>query len=126
MLDFNLLTGILVAAAIVLFIKFGLPYIKKLGYKDIYKDVKTALMLFGYAFRDDKIKTLTNSILTVVNEMEKLDISPQEKKAEAIDIAFRTIIEELGVQMDEQAISLIIDIAVSYIPPTNKLEPTHK
>lgn len=120
MFDFNLLTGILVAIGIILFIRFGMPYLRSKGFNNIYKDVKTGLMLFGYAFRDDKVKTITSVVWSIVNEMEKLDITPEEKRAEAVDLAFRKLIEELNIDMDEEAIGLIIDIAVSFLPPTNK------
>lgn len=120
MLDFNLLTGILVAVAIILFIRIGIPYLKKMGYKDIYTDVKMALLLFGYAFREDKVKTITNIILGIVNETEKLDIAPEEKKEEAVEVAFRKIIEILELEIDEEAIATIINIAVAYLPPTHE------
>lgn len=119
MLDFNLLTAILVAVGIVIFVRMGIPYLKQKGYSDIYTDVKMGLLLFGYAFRDDKVKAITDLILRIVNETEKLDIAPDDKKEEAIGIAFRALIKELNLEIEEEAIETIINIAVAYLPPTN-------
>lgn len=119
MLDFNLLTAILVAVAIILFVRFGMPYLKLRGYGDIYTDVKAGLLLFGYAFRDEKIKAITELILKVVKETEKLSIAPEGKREEAVNVAFRSLIKELNIDIDEDAVRTIINIAVAYLPPTN-------
>lgn len=119
MFDFNLLTGILVAAAIVLFIRFGMPYLRKKGYSNIYSDIKAGLLLFGYAFRDEKIKAIADLMYNIVHETEMLDAAPEVKRKEAVDIAFRALIKELNIEMEEQAIVTIVNIAVSYLPPTN-------
>lgn len=119
MLDFNLLYGILVAIAIVLFITFVSPYLQKKGKSSIYSDIKMGLLLFGYAFRDEKIKAITDLVLKVVRETERLDITPIEKRDEAVDIAFRALIKELNLEIEEEAIKTIINIAVAYLPPSN-------
>ena len=120
MLDFNLLTAILVAIAIVLFIRVGLPFIRKRGYSNIYSDIKAGLLLFGYAFRDEKIKAIADLIFKIVHETEGLDVAPEEKREEAVNIAFRALIKELHLEIEENAIKTIINIAVAYLPPTNK------
>lgn len=119
MLDFNLIYAILVAIAIVLFITFVSPLLQKKGKSNIYTDIKMGLLLFGYAFRDEKIKAITDLVLKVVGETEKLDLAPNDKKEEAIEIAFRALIKELGLEIDEDAIETIVNIAVAYLPPTN-------
>lgn len=119
MLDFNLLYGILVAIVIVLFITFVSPYLQKKGKSNIYSDIKMGLLLFGYAFRDEKIKAITDLVLKVVRETERLDITPIEKRDEAVDIAFRALIKELNLEIEEEAIKTIINIAVAYLPPSN-------
>lgn len=121
MLDFNLFTAILVAVAIVLFIRFGLPYLRKRGYSNIYADIKAGLLLFGYAFRDDKIKAIADLMLKIVQETERLDVAPIAKRDEAVNIAFRALIKELNIEIEEQAIVTIVNIAVSYLPPTHTL-----
>lgn len=120
MLDFNLLTGILVAVAITLFIRFGLPYLRKRGYSNIYSDIKAGLLIFGYAFRDEKIKSIADLMLKIVQETERLDKAPAEKREEAVNLAFRALIKELNIEIEEQAIVTIVNIAVSYLPPTNR------
>lgn len=119
MLEFNLLYGILLAIAIVFFIRVVLPYLKKIGYSDIYTDVKMGLLLFGYAFRDEKVKAIADIIYRIVGEMEKLDIAPSDKKDEAVDVALRALIKELDLEIEEDAIKTIINIAVAYLPPTH-------
>lgn len=122
MLDFNLLTGILVAVGIILFVRFVMPYLKKIGYSNIYTDIKAGLLLFGYAFRDEKVKAIADLILKIVQETERLDIAPENKKEEAVSMAFRTLIKELNLEIEEDAINTIINIAVAYLPPTNALD----
>lgn len=119
MLDFSLITAILVAVSIVLFLRIVAPFIKKQGYSDIYKDVKAGLLLFGYAFRDEKIRVIADLVLLIVGQTEKLDIAPHGKKEEAVNIALREIITELNLEIQEEAIELIVNIAVAYLPPTN-------
>ncbi len=119
MLDFNLLTAILVAVVIILFVKFAMPWLKERGYGDIYTDVKAGLLLFGYAFRDEKVKAITDLILRIVKETEQLSIAAEGKREEAVDIAFRALIKELNIEIEDDAIRTIINIAVSYLPPTH-------
>lgn len=120
MLDFNIITGILVALGLVLLVKFGLPFLKAKGMKgDIYEDIKLGLMLFGYAFRDEKIRDITAKIYNIVSTIEKLDITPFEKQDEAIEVAFKELMNELNIVLDEDALELIINIAVAYLPATN-------
>lgn len=120
MLDFNLIYAILVAVAIVLFITFVSPLLQRKGKSNIYTDIKMGLLLFGYAFRDEKIKAIADLVLKVVRETEKLDLAPDDKREEAIEIAFRALIKELGLEIDEDAIETIVNIAVAYLPPTNR------
>lgn len=122
MLDFNLLTGILVAIAIIIFIRFGLPYLRRRGYTNIYSDIKAGLLLFGYAFRDEKVKAIADLVLRIVQETERLDRAPGEKREEAVNLAFRALIKELNIEIEEKAIVTIVNIAVSYLPPTHALE----
>ena len=120
MLDFNIITGILVATGLILLVKIGLPFLKAKGMKgNIYEDMKLALMLFGYAFRDEKVKDITSKIYNIVAAIEKLDIAPIEKKNEAVEIAFKELMDELNIMLDKEALELIINIAVAYLPATN-------
>lgn len=121
MLDFDIVTGIGIIIAIIVLVKFVLPYLKKKGFKnDLYGDIKLGLMLFGYAFREEKIKEIANKIYNIVSIVEVLDLAPEDKQNEAVELAFKELMEELKIQLDEEALKLIIDIAVAYLPPTNK------
>lgn len=123
MLDFNLISAIGVIAALVLLVRFGFPFLKEKGMKSsMYNDVKMGLLLFGYAFRDDKIKTLTMAVYDIVSSLEQLDIAAEDKKAEALQVAFTELMDNLNIALDEEALGLIIDIAVSYLPPTHPRE----
>lgn len=120
MLDYNLLVGLLIAAALILIIRFVFPV-----YEDrttIYKEVKNALMMFGYAIRDDKIKGIANSIFKVVSILEAWDIANEDKKFAATEVAYRELVEEFGLDLEPQAIDLIVEIAVSYLPKSKKKE----
>lgn len=120
MLDFNIVTGIILATVLILLVKFILPYLKAKGMKgNIYEDIKLGLMLFGYAFRDEKVKDITSKIYNIVSTIEKLDIAPTQKKEEAIEIAFKELMEELNITLDKEALGLITNIAVAYLPATN-------
>lgn len=119
MLDFNMVNAIIVVALIVIFIVYVAPYLKKKNI-DYYTEVKTALLLFGYAFRDDKVKAIAQTAYMVVNEMEQLSLTNAEKQREAVEKAFDKLATEFNIVLDEQVLSLIIDIAVTLLPKTNK------
>lgn len=120
MLNFDIFAGLGVAVAIVLFVLFGMPWLRSRGFNNIYKDVKMGLLMFGYAFRDEKIKDITAIILGVVTELEDLDMAPDEKREDAVAMSFRELIDLLDLEIDEAAIETIVNIAVSYLPPTNQ------
>ena len=120
MLDFNTLTGVVVAIALVVLIRFVFPLYKDRG--TIYKDVKSGLLLFGYAFRDEKIKAITDMIFNIVTIVEGLDKPNITKQYEAISEAYNKLLTEFDIVLDEGVIELLVEIAVSYLPPTNSLE----
>lgn len=118
MLDFNIINALLIIIGVVVFIKFAMPYLKKNNI-DMYEEVKLALLLFGYSFRDEKVKALSNMILEIVNNLEKLSITPDEKHYLAVDEVFRRLLDEFDIEIEETAIELLIRIAVATLPPTN-------
>lgn len=117
MIDFNVLYAVLVAVALVLLIRFVFPLYK--DREDVYKDVKQGLLLFGYAFRDDKVKQITNMILRIVEVVEQMDMTASNKKEEAVYIAYNQLIDTFNIELDEGALELIVNIAVTQLPPTN-------
>lgn len=118
MIDFNIFNAILVATFIVIFIRFVLPYFKKTK-RTYYDEVKLGLMLFGYAFRNDKIKAIANTALTVVREIESLHLSPEEKHNLAVEKTFKELLNEFNIELEDEVIDLIVQIAVSLLPKTN-------
>lgn len=119
MLDFSVISAIGIIAAIILFVQFAMPYLRK-NHVDIYEQVKLGLLIFGVAFRDDKVKKIADLVLTIVKQMEKLDLSPEEKLYLAIDEAFVTILTELNIELEAEVIEMLVHVAVSFLPPTNQ------
>ena len=118
MLDFNVISGMFVAVALVLLIRFVFPL-----YKDrtsIYADVKQGLLLFGYAFRDDKIKEIADALLNIVLIVEELDKPNITKQYEAIVLAYDKLLAEFDIILDDEVVELLVNIAVAHLPPTNK------
>lgn len=122
MLDYNVIYGVLVAAALVVLIILVFPSFK--DRETIYTQVKTGLLMFGYAFRDEKVKAMTDTIFNIVMTIEQLDKSGREKQAEALNVAFVELMDQFNVQLDKEAMQTIINIAVSYLPPTHSIPAT--
>lgn len=118
MLDYNLLNGILILIGIIILIKFVFPLYK--DRQSIYKDIKAGLLLFGYAFRDEKIKAIADTIFKVVLIVEEMDKPNITKQYEAITLAYESLLAEFDIILEDEVVQLLVDIAVAYLPPTNK------
>jgi len=55
----NIFIAMAVVAGVFAIIMYVMPFLRKKGF-DYYNEVKLALMIFGYAFRDDKVKEIAN------------------------------------------------------------------
>lgn len=119
MLDFNIIYAILIAVAVVLYVKYAKPYLKK-NNLDFYEQVKLFLLISGYAFRDEKIKAIAEVALNVVKSLEELTLVPDEKHYVAVDKVFRELLVEFDIEMEEKIIEGIVRIAVAQLPPSNK------
>ena len=93
------------------------PYLKAKNL-DYYNEIKLALMLCGYAFRDDKIKGISNLALEVVEAIEELSLTSDEKKGVAIATISQELLTEFEIIIDDETIALIIAVAVSLLPKT--------
>lgn len=117
MLDLNVVFAIIIGISLGALIKFVFPL-----YKDrdsIYKDIKQGLLLFGYAFRDDKLKAMTDTIFNIVSIIEQYDKSNITKQYEAMEQAYNELLSEFDIVLDDEVVELLVDIAVSHLPPTN-------
>lgn len=119
MLDFNIVNASIVAILIIVFIRLVLPYLKK-AKRTYYEEIKMGLMLFGYAFRDEKVKQIANTVLVIVKEIEGLHIAPEHKHDLAVEQTFKVLVDEFNIELDKEVVDLIIQIAVSLLPKTNQ------
>lgn len=120
MLDLNVVSGIFIAIVLVLLVRFVFPLYKDRG--TIYKDVKAGLMLFGYAFREEKVKAITDILFNVVSIIEQYDKPNIDKQYEAMEKAQKALLEEFDIVLDDRLMELIVDIAVAYLPATKQAE----
>lgn len=118
MINLSLILAILLAASLVSYFRFGAPWLKAKGL-DYYSEISLALMITGYAFRDEKIKEIAEIALAVVTDLEKLSLTSSEKHEEAIAEISKHLLEELNLEVEEKAIDLIVKLAVTMLPPTN-------
>ena len=119
MLDFNIVNASAIAVLIVIFIRYILPYLKKTK-SSYYEEIKLGLMLFGYAFRDEKVREIANTVLVIVREIESLHLAPDEKHSIAVEQTFKVLVEEFNMELEPDAMDLIIRLAVSMLPKTNQ------
>lgn len=82
---------------------------------DYMTELKLALLLAKMSFKDVKLQKIADILMTIVVGLEQTKLSAQEKKAEAMKQAIQEIYDKTGVNLDENTLSTIIDIAVSYM-----------
>ena len=118
MFSLELLAAVFIVGAIVAYLRFGAPWLKVKGF-DFYAEVQLALIIAGYAFRDEKIKSIASVALMIVGDLENLYTSPKEKHEEAMLLLSKKLLDEFSLELEEEVISLLIKLAVSMLPPTN-------
>ncbi|QZY57176.1 hypothetical protein [Crassaminicella profunda] len=114
-IDMNIVYAIGLVIALFGFIKIVAPYLKRKD-MDYYKEVKLALMLFGYSFRDDKLKKISDISLEVVRGLEELSIRSQEKHDEAVYLISKQLVDTFEIDVKAEALELIVQVAVAYLP----------
>ena len=119
MLDWNITNGLIIITSILVFILFIKPFLQSKNFK-YYDEIKLGLMIFGFTFRDEKIKNIADTTLFIVTQMEQLDLTPEEKHYLAVDEVFRALIVEFNIELPEDAISLLVQSAVAMLPKTNQ------
>lgn len=118
MLDFNIITALLIMVGVVLFVKFVMPYLENNNI-DFYEEIKLGLLIFGYTFRDEKIKAISKTALEVVKSLENLSLTAEEKHFVAIEEVFRKLLFEFDIEVEEEVVEMIIRVAVAQLPATN-------
>lgn len=121
MLDWNVANGLIVITTILVFIMFVKPFLQSKNFA-YYDEVKLGLMMFGFTFRDEKIKQIADTALFIVQQMEKLDLTADEKHYLAVEEVFRELLVEFNIELPEDAISLLIQSAVAMLPKTDGTE----
>lgn len=119
MFDVNILYAIAILAGVILFRRVAMPFLRK-NNLELYEEVKIALLIMGYSFRDEKIKNITEVALEMVNDLEKIAIAPEDKLEVAIAEVSKKLMADFNIQLEEEVIKLIIRVAVSTLEPTNK------
>lgn len=118
MFSLSILLAFGIVAGVVAYLRFGAPFLRIKGF-DYYTEVKLGLMFAGYVFRDDKIKGIADTTLLVVKELEKLSLTSEEKHNIAIENVCNNLLNKFNLVLDDEALSLLIQLAVTILPPTN-------
>ncbi|EHL17373.1 hypothetical protein HMPREF9630_00540 [Peptoanaerobacter stomatis] len=82
---------------------------------DYITELKLALLLAKMSFKDVKLQKIADILMSIVVGLENTHMTSKEKKAEAMKKAVKEIQEKVNVSLDEDILSMIIDIAVSYM-----------
>lgn len=118
MFNLNVLYAIGILAGVIIFRRFVMPYLRK-NNLELYEEIKIALLIMGYSFRDDKIKKITEITLSLINDLEKIAIAPEDKLAVAIEEVSKKLINDFGIVLEDEVLKVIIRVAVSTLAPTN-------
>lgn len=118
MFDLNILYAIAILAGVILFRRVGMPFLRR-NNLELYEEVKLALLIMGYSFREEKIKNITKVTLELVKDLEKIAITSEEKLEVAIEEVSKKLIKDFNIVLEDEAIALIIRVAVSTLAATH-------
>lgn len=109
-------TDIIIAIALTAGFIAAVFFIEKKNLKlDYITELKLALLLAKMSFKDVKLQKIADIIMAIVVGLDQTKLSSQEKKKIAMQKAIKEIYEKTNVNLDEQTLSIIIDIAVSHM-----------
>lgn len=120
-INMNVLYAVAIMTSVILFRRVLMPFLKK-NNLDLYDEIKLALLLMGYSFRDEKIKSIIEVTLELVKDLEKIAIAPEDKLSVAIEEISKKLFNDFGIELEDEVIELIIRVAVSTLPPTSEVE----
>ena len=117
-IDWNIIIGTGVVFGLFIFFIYVKPFLKNKN-MEYYEELELALLICGFAFRDEKLKKIFNVGLDVVTQLEKLSLSPSEKHIQGVKYLSIRLLDEFSINLSEEALDIIIRIAVKTLPPTN-------
>lgn len=117
-MDYNFLIAVGIVFGLWAFLYYLVPWLKKHN-AEYYDEVKLALLLCGYAFRDDKVKNIADIAYEIVDDLESLAITPEEKHNEAVTMLSQKILTEMHIDLDDDALDMIVQLAVTLLPKTH-------
>lgn len=118
MLDMNVIYSILIVIAVIGFTKYVMPYLKK-NNLELYEEIKLALLLCGYSFRDEKVKAIINTTMDLVTDLETISIAPEDKLDVVVSEVSKKLIKESSIELDDEVLGTIVNVVVSTLPATN-------
>lgn len=118
-MDWDVVYAVALVFAVFAVLYYLIPLLRKKKL-DYYKEVKLVLLLCTQMFRDDKIKRIADIALEVVKSVEQLALTSEEKRLEVVSEVSRRLLDELGIEIDDDTLGLIIDVAVTLLPPTHE------
>lgn len=118
MINWSLILAFLLVVSLVSYFRYGSPWLKVKGF-DYYNEINLALMITGYAFRDEKVKDIAEIALVVVKGLEMLSLTSSEKHEVAILELSKELMEEFNLILDDEALDLLVQLAVTLLPPTH-------
>lgn len=117
-INWNIIFATLIVAGVSLYLIYARPWLNKKNF-DYFDEIKLALLLTGFAFRDEKIKLIVDIAYKVVSALEKYEnISSEEKHLQAVQEISTLLVNEANIVLSEEALDLIVDITVSLLPAT--------
>ncbi len=117
-MNIDILYTIVIVVGLFAFIQYVVPYLKSKNV-NYYQEIKLALLLCGYAFRDDKIKAIAAIALSIVTKLESLSLEPVEKHEEAVARISQTLLDDFNIDIDPHTLDIIVQVAVTLLPKTN-------
>ncbi|WDV47033.1 hypothetical protein PV797_04855 [Clostridiaceae bacterium M8S5] len=117
-INWNIVIAIATVFMVVIFTKYISKYLKKKDL-DLYREIKLGLLIFGYTFKDNQIKKIADLTYEVVSNLQSL-ASVTEEIDEAIKQVSKRLLDEFEIDIEPEALDMIVQIAYTLLPEDNK------